>query len=72
MKRHLIYVVALLMTTSFAACGNKAENKKEAAQSVDAFVKEICNKDNKLKDQSLVYNIYHNQLHRFDKYKQIY
>ena len=43
-----------------------------AAQSVDAFVKEICNKDNKLKDQSLVYNIYHNQLHRFDKYKQIY
>ncbi len=36
MKRHLIYVVALLMTTSFAACGNKTENKKEAAQSVDA------------------------------------
>ena len=37
MKRHLIYVVALLMTTSFAACGNKAENKKEAAQSVEAM-----------------------------------
>ncbi len=36
MKRHLIYVLALLMTTSFAACGNKTENKKEAAQSVDA------------------------------------
>lgn len=36
MKRHLIYVVALLMTTSFAACGNKAENKNVTAQSVDA------------------------------------
>ena len=36
MKRYLIYVVALLMTTSFAACGNKAENKNVTAQSVDA------------------------------------
>ncbi|MBO7194184.1 MAG: DUF362 domain-containing protein [Bacteroidaceae bacterium] len=37
MKRHLIYVVALLMTTSFAACGNKAENKNVTAQSVEAM-----------------------------------
>ena len=31
MKRHFIYIAALLMTASFAACGNKAENKNQTA-----------------------------------------
>ena len=36
MKRHFIYIAALLMTTSFAACGNKAVNKNEAAPVAEA------------------------------------
>ena len=36
MKRHFIYIAALLMTASFAACGNKAVNKNEAAPAAEA------------------------------------
>jgi hypothetical protein len=36
MKRHFIYIAALLMTASFAACGNKAENKNEATPAAEA------------------------------------
>ena len=36
MKKHFIYLAALLMTASFAACGNKADNKNQAAPATPA------------------------------------
>ena len=38
MKKYFIYLAALLMTASFAACGNKADNKNQAAPATPAVV----------------------------------